>query len=66
MKRILSFVFLLSMVTAFSSLSAPSVAHAGRCLGVEPICRPGTYPICVCESDISLRCSWICASAGVR
>jgi len=37
-----------------------------RCIDVKPICEPGKHPICICESDISLDCHWICASPGVR
>jgi len=35
-----------------------------RCIEVKPICDPGKHPICICESDISLDCHWICASEG--
>lgn len=31
-----------------------------RCMGTQPICRPGTHAMCICESDISLNCAWIC------
>lgn len=41
-------------------------AQATRCLGVQPICPPGKHPICLCESDISLRCGWVCAAPGVQ
>ncbi len=39
------------------------MADPSRCaIHVPPICQPGRRPICLCESDISLNCSWICAS----
>jgi len=41
--------------------SQPSCA-SGRCMSVQPICNPGQRAICVCESDISLKCNWICGS----
>ena len=37
-------------------------AYASRCIQVEPICPPGKHAICLCESDISMKCSWVCAS----
>lgn len=40
--------------------SAPPPEYA-RCISVAPICAPGTHPVCICESDISLSCSWLCA-----
>ncbi len=51
---------------AESAAATPSpepLADARRCaIQVPPICEPGRRPICICESDISLNCSWICAS----
>lgn len=32
-----------------------------RCIGVKPICMPGQHPVCICESDYSYNCSWVCA-----
>lgn len=32
-----------------------------RCMGIKPICPAGKHATCICESDYSLRCSWICA-----
>lgn len=51
---------LLGLVFAMGSVT-PALP-AGYCLDVMPICRPGTVPICICESDISLRCGWTCGS----
>jgi hypothetical protein len=48
-----------------SSMPAP-VPTGSRCIDVKPICDPGKHPICICESDISLNCRWICASPGAR
>ena len=36
--------------------------QTSRCIMVKPVCMPGTHPICICESDYSLNCSWVCAS----
>ena len=45
----------------------PAPAPTGsRCIDVKPICEPGKHPICICESDISLNCTWICASPGAH
>ena len=35
---------------------------ASRCLGIQPICPPGKHPLCLCESDLSFNCSWVCTS----
>ena len=51
--------------TAPASTPAPTPTGS-RCIDVKPICDPGKHPICICESDISLDCHWICASPGVR
>ncbi len=40
------------------------VPTGSRCIDVKPICDPGKHAICICESDISLDCHWICASPG--
>ena len=49
--------------TAASENRVPATLPlVSRCLSIEPICRPGTHPICICDSDISLNCSWICGS----
>ena len=34
----------------------------GRCIGLKPLCPIGTRPICICESNISLNCAWLCGS----
>ncbi len=60
----------LATLTASRAQSAPAapaeaapLADPNRCaIHVPPICQPGRRPICLCESDISLNCSWICAS----
>lgn len=39
-----------------------AVPLESRCISVPPICRPGTEPLCICESDYSFRCQWICTS----
>jgi len=36
--------------------------QASRCIDVQPICPPGKHPICLCESDLSFKCGWVCAS----
>lgn len=58
------FLIVASVVGTLLCLPSAAPAQASRCIGVEPICRPGTRPVCLCESDISLRCGWICASPG--
>jgi hypothetical protein len=64
MKRITT---MLGMV-GFLALALGSPARAavqpmaGRCIAVPPICKPGTHAMCICESDISMNCKWICAS----
>lgn len=40
--------------------SDPGPTYA-RCMSIPPICGPGTHPTCICESDISLSCTWLCA-----
>jgi hypothetical protein len=60
-------VGLLATSRAESAPVAPEgpvpMADPSRCaIHVPPICQPGRRPICLCESDISLNCSWICAS----
>lgn len=37
-------------------------ASVGGCYQLRPICAPGAHPICLCESDISLTCGWLCGS----
>lgn len=39
------------------------LARTERCLSMKPICMPGQHPICMCSSDYSFDCAWICASA---
>ena len=55
----------LSLGSGPGSTPAP-IPTGSRCIEVKPICDPGKHPICICESDISLDCHWICASPGVR
>lgn len=50
---------------ALGSIPAP-VPTGSRCIDVKPVCDPGKHAICICESDISLECHWICASPGAR
>jgi hypothetical protein len=38
-----------------------SRADESRCMSVKPICPPGKHPMCICESDYSYKCMWICA-----
>jgi hypothetical protein len=33
---------------------------AGTCYGPAPYCEPYKHALCVCESDISYKCGWIC------
>jgi hypothetical protein len=50
-----------------TTASTPAPTPTGsRCIDVKPICDPGKHPICICESDISLDCHWICASPGAH
>jgi hypothetical protein len=61
------FASLLASRAQSAPAAAPSevapLADPSRCsIHVPPICQPGRRPICLCESDISLNCSWICAS----
>ena len=44
--------------------NAGTAEPEGTCWGIEPICPPGRSPICLCESDYSLRCEWVCGSVG--
>ena len=53
------------VVTAPNATPRPS-PNGSRCIDVRPVCPPGTEPICLCESDISLNCKWVCASPGAR
>ena len=53
------------IIVLVAVLGLANTASASRCIGVRPICTPGTEPICICESDISLNCKWICASPGI-
>ena len=59
-------IAMLLMSTAEEPLmsTVPTEAEelSDRCISVEPICPPGKHAICLCESDISLRCAWVCAS----
>jgi hypothetical protein len=54
-----------AILTLLAGVQAPSAAVAeplSRCIGVEPICPPGKHAICICESDYSFKCQWVCAS----
>jgi len=53
------------IVGTVASTPAPTPT-VSRCIGIKPICEPGKHPICICESDISLNCKWICASPGAQ
>ena len=62
---------LMGAAAASFSASTPAFTPAptptgSRCIDVKPICEPGKHPICICESDISLKCKWICASPGAH
>jgi hypothetical protein len=59
-KMILLFALSLSSL-AFGDAPVPL---NGRCIQIPPICPPGSYPMCICESDISMKCWYICASHG--
>lgn len=62
MKRIILALGL--ALTAFigtdARASAPPLEY-GHCMSIAPICAPGAHPTCICESDISMSCTWICA-----
>jgi hypothetical protein len=49
-----------------SATTTDPTPTGSRCIDVKPICEPGKHPICICESDISLNCKWICASPGAQ
>lgn len=40
---------------------AEAGSRSSRCIDVRPICPPGQHPICLCESDYSYNCAWVCA-----
>lgn len=63
MKRIITLAALLGVVGLVLSNSVGAEPMAGRCISVPPICAPGTRAMCICESDISMNCKWICASS---
>ena len=57
-------VVLVAVVLAAWSTEPPRAEPEGTCWGIQPICPPGRSPICLCESDWSLRCEWVCGSVG--
>jgi len=57
MKKLMLCVFLLAIPGA---ALADQPQQSTRCMSIEPICRPGQHPLCVCQSDYSSRCIWIC------
>jgi hypothetical protein len=61
-----AFAATLTLITTAPNTILPPTPTGSRCIDVKPVCPPGTEPICLCESDISLNCKWICASPGAR
>jgi hypothetical protein len=61
-----AFAAMLAAITTAPNTIPPPTPTGSRCIDVKPVCPPGTEPICLCESDISLNCKWICASPGAR
>ena len=61
-----AFAAMLAAITTAPNTIPPPTPTGSRCIDVKPICEPGKHPICLCESDISLNCKWICASPGAR
>lgn len=54
---------ILALVVALPFLATAMTADAGsRCMKLAPLCKPGAAPICICESDYSLKCNWVCGS----
>ncbi len=68
MHKAIGAALLLATAAIFAGTAQGSTTEPGptgsRCIEVKPICEPGKHPICICESDISLNCRWICASPG--
>ena len=63
---VLALVAALAFVATELNATPAPTPTGSRCIDVKPVCPPGTEPICLCESDISLNCKWICASPGAR
>ncbi len=57
---------LLLLVLASLAVSPYALADAetesSRCVSLPPLCPPGSYPICICQSAMSLTCGWLCGS----
>lgn len=64
-RAVLFGVVALFVSTAIAAKPSPAATAPGegfvKCVSVQPICPPGTHPMCVCESDYSYNCQWICA-----
>ena len=35
-----------------------------RCTKMAPLCKIGTTAVCLCESEVSMKCGWVCASVS--
>lgn len=59
----------IAMTIALTMLLLASVSEAQpepqstRCIMAPPVCLGGQQPICVCQSEYSLNCMWMCGSA---
>jgi hypothetical protein len=61
-KAILTALAILLCSTAFADDAPAPEPLLNRCIEVVPVCPPGTHPMCICESDLSYECHYICAS----
>lgn len=52
-----------AIIVAASAAQPAEAAEplTSRCYTIPPICMPGARPVCICENDYSINCSWICA-----
>lgn len=61
MKTVITIALALMLATRTEAAPAPE-PQGSRCLGYPPFCPAGQAPLCVCESDYSYNCIWMCAS----
>lgn len=48
---------------AMRSCASYALADSGGyCIDVQPICKPGREPICVCTDIAQVDCRWLCVS----
>jgi hypothetical protein len=51
----------IALMLASRTEAAPEPASS-KCMSYPPFCPYGQAPLCVCESDYSYSCIWMCAS----